>query len=301
MGGNERKNIKDMKEYEDFEKRIIEEYDEIEGIKEELENIIEMDKDNKEKKKKYKYWLEIKRVKPMWQEIVKDRIRLNKKRKYMQNITQKYLNTKKMYEEYIDKCETMKNYRELMRDTSEKLDGIEILSNMFNDYRVWLYKEKLFPLILHKLNNIIENMCKNDESLEVDIVWMNDNFNWFINHNDNKVIINKASGYQKFIIDLSMRITLATLGVTTLRCNQLFIDEGFSSCDSEHLSKIPEFLNSLLKIYGSILVVSHIQDIKNSTTSSYDINRDNNLSYIRYGNNHNEYINNLLKVVKRSS
>lgn len=295
------KNMKDMKEYEDFEKRIIEEYDEIEGIKEELENIIEMDKDNKEKKKKYKYWLEIKRVKPMWQEIVKDRIRLNKKRKYMQNITQKYLNTKKMYEEYIDKCETMKNYRELMRDTSEKLDGIEILSNMFNDYRVWLYKEKLFPLILHKLNNIIENMCKNDESLEVDIVWMNDNFNWFINHNDNKVIINKASGYQKFIIDLSMRITLATLGVTTLRCNQLFIDEGFSSCDSEHLSKIPEFLNSLLKIYGSILVVSHIQDIKNSTTSSYDINRDNNLSYIRYGNNHNEYINNLLKVVKRSS
>ena len=34
MERNERENMKDMKEYEDFEKRIIEEYDEIEGIKE---------------------------------------------------------------------------------------------------------------------------------------------------------------------------------------------------------------------------------------------------------------------------
>ena len=98
-----------------------------------------------------------------------------------------------------------------------------------------------------------------------------------------------------------MRITLSSIGVSSLKCNQLFIDEGFSSCDQDHLSKIPLFLNSLLNVYSSILVVSHIQDIKNCSSTSYDIERDNNLSLIKYGGFKNNHLNEILKKIKQNS
>ncbi len=144
-------------------------------------------------------------------------------------------------------------------------------------------------------------MSKDNELLQLDIVWCEDTFNWFIVHNDNKIVINKASGYQKFIIDLSMRITLSSIGISSLKSNQLFIDEGFSTCDQDHLNKIPLFLNSLLNIYNSILVVSHIQEIKNCTSSCYDIKREWNLSLIEYGNNKNKEITEMIKEIKQHS
>ena len=46
------------------------------------------------------------------------------------------------------------------------------------------------------------------------------------------------------------------------------------------------FINSLLSLYDSILVVSHLQQIKESVSIIMNINRDleNRLSYINYGN-----------------
>ena len=92
-----------------------------------------------------------------------------------------------------------------------------------------------------------------------------------------------------------MRITLSTIGVSTLKCSCLFIDEGFSSCDADHLNKIPLFLESLKNIYKSILIVSHIDEIKNNISYSYDIKREGNTSYIKYGIDRTDYVKDLIK------
>ena len=45
------------------------------------------------------------------------------------------------------------------------------------------------------------------------------------------------------------------------------------------------YLNSLLNLYDSVLVVSHLQDIKDSVSISINIdrNKEKSLSLIRYG------------------
>ena len=292
------KNEKDKKDYEEFEKNILNNWKELQEYKSYLGDIIKDYENDKLNKENLEYWKTLLELKPKWITYIEKKEKLKKKRKYHHNITNKYLNYRKSYEIYEKECLKIKNYKDLLKTLKLKLKGVDILIDIFNDYRIWLYKEKLFPLILNKLNLIISNMSNDDEELKLDISWSKDVFNWFIIHNGNKVIIDKASGYQKFIIDLSMRITLSSIGVSSLKCNQLFIDEGFSSCDQNHLSKIPSFLNSLLPIYNSILLVSHIQDIKNSSSSSYDIQRDNNLSIIDYGNKNNN-ITNMIKTIKK--
>lgn len=292
-------NKKNKIDYEEYEINILNNWKELQEYKSYLGDIIKDYNNAKLNKESLNYWKNVLELRPKWINYNKNKERLKNKRKYHHNITNRYLHHKKLYEIYENECVKMKKYKVLLENLKLKLKGIDILTEIFNNYRVWLYKEKLFPLILTKLNLIISNMSNDDEELKVDITWNKEVFNWFIIHNDNKVIIDKASGYQKFIIDLSMRITLSTIGVSSLKCNQLFIDEGFSSCDQNHLSKIPSFLNSLLPIYNSILLVSHIEDIKNSSSSSYDIQRYNNLSMIEYGKKNNN-IEEIIKSIKKS-
>jgi ABC-type Mn2+/Zn2+ transport system ATPase subunit len=97
-------------------------------------------------------------------------------------------------------------------------------------------------------------------------------FQWFVQDGVHKPIIEKTSGFQKFIIGLSMRIALTQLGISKLKTSQLFIDEGFTSCDSENLEKIPEFLNNLINTsYKSIYIVSHLEELKSSFNSQIKI------------------------------
>ena len=294
-------NLKDKTEYNLYIKEKLAEWNIILECNDYLDNIIKENEENNKNLKLLKYWNMVLDLKPEWNKVKKQKKELKNKRNYLQNIRTKYLTLKKSYDDYVDECEIMKNYETILGVLKNKLDGVEILSKMFNNFRIWLYKEKLFPLVLNKINIIIGNMSKDNELLQLDIVWCEDTFNWFIVHNDNKIVINKASGYQKFIIDLSMRITLSSIGISSLKSNQLFIDEGFSTCDQDHLNKIPLFLNSLLNIYNSILVVSHIQEIKNCTSSCYDIKREWNLSLIEYGNNKNKEITEMIKEIKQHS
>ena len=292
-----RRNINniDKQNYDNFIENNIEQSKKIYKYYKFFENVINEYKKYKECEKDYKYWLLVLDTKPKWDDKQIKIKKLENDRKYLQNITTRYINFKKSYTLYIEKKELIKSYKKILSKSNKKINGVKILSEMFNNYRIWIYKEKLFPKILRKVNLIIQNMSKSNEVLRLDIVWTDDVFNWFIEHNGNKVVITKASGYQKFIIDLSMRITLSTIGVSTLKCSCLFIDEGFSSCDADHLNKIPLFLESLKNIYKSILIVSHIDEIKNNISYSYDIKREGNTSYIKYGIDRTDYVKDLIK------
>ena len=164
----------------------------------------------------------------------------------------------------------------------------EHLSKIFLNFRTWLYKNKILPIIILNTNNIIGNISRNN--LEIDVLWSDKNngntFNWLINDGKNKPSIEKASGFQRFIMGLAIKITLSNLGVSKLRCSQLFIDEGFTSCDKDHLEKVPAFISSLLNLYNSVLVVSHLQNIKENISIEMNIERDEKklLSKLSYGN-----------------
>ena len=67
---------------------------------------------------------------------------------------------------------------------------------------------------------------------------------------------------------------MSKFGTTGMLSMQLFIDEGFTACDSDNISKIPRFLGNLLSMYpNGILLVSHMDDIKICAKMNVNLSR----------------------------
>jgi DNA repair exonuclease SbcCD ATPase subunit/DNA repair exonuclease SbcCD nuclease subunit len=158
------------------------------------------------------------------------------------------------------------------------------LGSLFEDYRKWLYTSYIAPMIHSKVNNVLSMIS--DDTLLLDSDWLDaiDTLSWFIKNGSSRVIIEKASGFQRFIVGIAIRVTFHQIGFCRIRYNQLFIDEGFTTCDADNLDRVPSFLKGLLQFYNSIYLVTHLEDLKSCTDHHIYITRDSEgLSQIQHG------------------
>lgn len=280
-------NNEDISYYFWFCDNLIEEYENLLDENNKLNNKLEKHNTNIENIKLIEYWKNILYTKPLWDEYNSIKKTIDKKNNYLNNISNKYVNIKKDYSSYQKILEKKNKIKDVLEEFKDKTNILNHFSEIFGNFRNWLYKNKIIPLITQNTNDIINKLSNDDKDiLKIDTVWNDNNtFYWTINDGNNNPNIEKASGFQRFISGLAIKITLSNIGISNLQCNQLFIDEGFTSCDRHHLSKVPVFINSLLNLYDSVLVVSHLQDIKDSVSISINIdrNKEKSLSLIRYG------------------
>jgi DNA repair exonuclease SbcCD ATPase subunit len=161
---------------------------------------------------------------------------------------------------YIEYSKLPEDYYELVKLEKEltvKMDLVKTLSSKLVTYIEHFYNDNILPKISNIVTEIINNF---DKSVCIKGVMTNDNIEWRMNG----LPLTKASGFQRFIIGISFRLTLSYINNTHFQ--QLFIDEGFSSCDSSNLEKVPDFLNKLLNsfYFDSILIITHISELKDS-------------------------------------
>ena len=168
-----------------------------------------------------------------------------------------------------DEVRVLEQYITLVRS---RLNVLQSIHQIFDGFKTWVYTNKVIPYLTSFANNIIQVLC---ETRPIELVgkMMNGNPVWFLN--DNTVPpIEKASGFQKFILGLAMRIALAKFGACGMLCSQLFIDEGFTACDSDNIGKVPTFLKYLLSMYPhGIVLVSHMDDVKACATYQIQLQR----------------------------
>jgi len=173
----------------------------------------------------------------------------------------------------------------LMETLKDDYNDMSYISDAFEGYRQWIYTDTIGPIIQKRVNEILEMIC-DERPLSLECEWLDviDTLSWFIRDCGCKVIIQKASGYQRFIIGIAMRVAINQIGLSKMRFNELFIDEGFTSCDIDNLEKVPEFLRGLLRYYGCIYLATHLEDLKMCADNHIYIKRDDNgLSQIQYG------------------
>ena len=230
---------------------------------------------------KITYWNDIIKIKPSIDYKKLLEYKLEGVNNEINKISNEYCKCKILYDEYNNKKRDLKIYMDFIDNINNKLELLENIISKFGNYRSWLYKEKIIPKITEYTNSIIENIT--DRHLRLDSTITEDCIvQWYFQDGSNRPIIEKASGFQKFILGISIRIALSNLA--GMKCNQLFIDEGFVACDAEHLSKVPNFLINLLNIYNNIVVVSHLDSIKEMNAVQINIARKNDLSKIQFGN-----------------
>jgi hypothetical protein len=208
--------------------------------------------------------------------------------KMVQNVRMAYGHAQKEYERYKETVEIHGRQSQHWRTMQERERKLIELEQWFlgtdggdGGYKQWIYTTKVIPMIQRELNRCLSYV----EPLRMRIEYEKGSFTYYVEDGDRQPSLDKASGYQNFIISLCMRITLGRLGATRNDFRHLIIDEGFTSCDADNLGKMPEFLYGLLRAgdYDSILLMSHLEGIRESTQRRVDIVQEGCFSKITFG------------------
>jgi ATPase subunit of ABC transporter with duplicated ATPase domains len=97
-----------------------------------------------------------------------------------------------------------------------------------------------------------------------------------------------ASGYQKFVIDMIMRIVLTTIlsggkSNNISNPNMLILDEGFGCLDKKNFIAVAEVLKKLKNNFKCMVIITHIEELKSYADEIINIERIKRCSKITYG------------------
>ena len=175
---------------------------------------------------------------------------------------------------FIENAQNVNNaVHEECESLAIKIRSLETILNLLASYQMWIYRDQVIPLICSSVNNLLNVMgLEETHRLTCRFYAENTVLDWFLGDPP----IERASGFQRFICSLAMRIALSRIGASEIRNKQLFLDEGFTACDSDNLTKVPGFLQGLLcsALYDSIILVTHLEELKDSVNVCFDIHTD---------------------------
>jgi len=130
-------------------------------------------------------------------------------------------------------------------------------------------------LINKEINKILSGVATFTISLEDDGV----SLNVYIDYGDSKRIIECASGMEKMITSIAIRVAL--INISSLPKSNIFIiDEGFGALDDSNIEACSRLLTSLKKYFKTILIISHVDSIKDIVDKNIEITRKGADSYV---------------------
>lgn len=136
----------------------------------------------------------------------------------------------------------------------------------------------LLPKINAEISKILKGVVGFTAVLEADLE--SNAMDVFIDYGDSKRIIELASGMEKMISSLAIRVAL--INISSLpKTSMLLIDEGFGTLDETNLESCGRLLHSLKKSFRNIIVISHIDEIKDIVDNSIEIMREGVDSYVQ--------------------
>jgi len=124
------------------------------------------------------------------------------------------------------------------------------------------------PAINQEISKILQGVVGFTVNLEAD---PNSNqMDIYINYGDSKRVIELASGMEKMMASLAIRVAL--INVSSLpKTDLLVIDEGFGALDEMNVEACNRLLTSLKRWFRNILVISHVDAIKDVVDNVIDI------------------------------
>ena len=78
---------------------------------------------------------------------------------------------------------------------------------------------------------------------------------------NNSIPIEHCSGFEKFVISISIRIALSILSPTH-SMNLIMIDEGFGVFDNRHNKQLLKMLEPLESIFKQIFIITHLDELQ---------------------------------------
>ena len=165
-----------------------------------------------------------------------------------------------------------------MTALSEQFATLEILQYAFSKNGIpAMVLKNLLPAINEEMQNLLSGVVDFVVSLDTQVD--SNTLDLFIQDNNSKRVLELASGMEKMICSLALRAALINL--TPLpKCDMFIIDEGFGALDDEGAQKCMALLTALKTRFRIILIVSHIQQMKEVADTILEIENDGIESHI---------------------
>jgi DNA repair exonuclease SbcCD ATPase subunit/predicted MPP superfamily phosphohydrolase len=190
----------------------------------------------------------------------------------------------------ILEAQTAKRTAEIQKERCrESLSKFKELENKFKNYQYYLEAthrdgvphtiiSSVIPKIEEEINNILNQLVEFSVILQTD----DKNINAYIAYDEKRFWpIELTSGMEKFVSSLAIRTSL--INISTLpRPSFMVIDEGFGSLSPENLGSMYMFFEYLKTQFKFIMIVSHIESMKDMVDKQIEINKVNGRSAVQH-------------------
>jgi len=144
------------------------------------------------------------------------------------------------------------------------------------------YDHKGFTKLI--INEIIPNMEKAISRITGAVcgytVEIDKDLTVYMKRSFKKYRIQAGSGSEKLLINIAFRLMMVEYGLAVCKTSMMLIDESFVSFDSDKKLLLPLIIQEILKRYDKVLIISHMEELKNMVKKTIKIKKINDVSKI---------------------
>lgn len=174
-------------------------------------------------------------------------------------------------------------------DMLHRIDEAKELEETYEAYEAYLiavgrdglsYKliSEMLPALESSVNHLLQQIAEFSLKFETDgknIIMK------IVYENGNSGSLDMASGMEKFISSLAIRAALSSIS-SLPKCNGLIVDEGLGTLDGDNLSSLSLLFDVLKLQYDWILLISHVDAVRDMVDNLIEINRINGNSIVQF-------------------
>ena len=169
------------------------------------------------------------------------------------------------------------------------IDKVKDLEEKYEAYKYYLIAidkngvgYSLMSQVLTNVESEVNNILSQIVDFQIIFDMDGKNINNYIAYDDDKSWpLEMASGMEKFISTLAIRIALTNIS-NLPRPNFVAVDEGWGTMDSDNLNSAYQLLQYLKSLYQFTLVISHIDTMRDFTDTLLEIKSENGYSKINF-------------------
>jgi DNA repair exonuclease SbcCD ATPase subunit len=188
----------------------------------------------------------------------------------------------------INHTTKLSNSIEQKKTIEKNIEDTKLLETQYEAYQLYTSAisrdgipydliSKALPTIEKEVNNILNQIVEFTVTLQTD----GKNVTTHINYEDKKWPLELASGLERFISSLAIRVAL--INVSNLpRPNFIAIDEGFGCADADNLSSMSTLFAFLKTNFDFVWIISHLDVMRDMVDNRIEIKKENGFSKISF-------------------
>jgi DNA repair exonuclease SbcCD ATPase subunit len=181
------------------------------------------------------------------------------------------------------KIQTFKAKIKELTDTIEELKKLEYEFDLYQNYMTAVGRDGIpyqvicntVPEIESEVNSILSQVVEYTIEFETD----GKNVVPYIVYDQRKWPIEMSSGFERFVASIAIRVALTNIS-NLPKTTFLALDEGFGTLDGDNLASMFTLFSFLKGNFDFILVVSHIDALKDAVDKQIEIKVDGNFSKV---------------------